>query len=106
MNYDYLCKFTARVVASKTARVGAALVAVALVAMPIIWALYRCPWSGFGSYTNSKGELWENRVLDVLSHVLLHSAYHRGQIALEIRRSGSAPAYTDYIHAVRQGLLE
>ncbi len=57
------------------------------------------------SYTNSKGEVWENKVLDILSHLLLHSAYHRGQIALEVRRSGNTPAYTDYIHAVRQGLL-
>ncbi len=56
-------------------------------------------------YTNSKGEPWENSVLDILSHVLLHSAYHRGQIALELRRSGNTPPYTDYIHAVRQGLL-
>jgi uncharacterized damage-inducible protein DinB len=56
-------------------------------------------------YTNSKGEVWRNSVADVVSHVLLHSAYHRGQIALEIRRSGNTPAYTDYIHAVRQGLL-
>ena len=58
------------------------------------------------SYANSKGEVWENNVLDVLSHVLLHSAYHRGQIALEIRRSGNPPPQTDYIHAVRQGLLQ
>jgi len=57
------------------------------------------------NYTNSKGEVWENSVLDVLSHVLLHSAYHRGQIALEVRRSGQTPASTDYIHAVRQGFL-
>lgn len=57
------------------------------------------------AYKNSKGETWENTVLDVFTHVLFHSAYHRGQIAQEIRRSGSTPAYTDYIHAVRQGIL-
>jgi uncharacterized damage-inducible protein DinB len=57
------------------------------------------------SYKNSKGEVFENRVLDVLTHVWLHSAYHRGQIAVEVRRAGSTPAYIDYIHAVRQGLL-
>jgi uncharacterized damage-inducible protein DinB len=62
--------------------------------------------SGECSYTNSRGEVWTNRIADVLTHVGLHSSYHRGQIALEIRRSGNAPAYTDYIHAVRQGLLE
>lgn len=58
------------------------------------------------SYKNSKGEAWESNIQDILTHVLLHSAYHRGQIAFELRRLGSTPAYTDYIHAVRQGLLE
>jgi uncharacterized damage-inducible protein DinB len=57
-------------------------------------------------YRNSKGEPWSSRVEDVLMHVLLHSAYHRGQIALEMRTAGEIPAYTDFIHAVRQGLLE
>jgi uncharacterized damage-inducible protein DinB len=53
-------------------------------------------------YRNSKGELWFSRVEDILTHVLFHSAYHRGQIALQMRASGSEPAYTDFIHAVRQ----
>ena len=57
-------------------------------------------------YRNSKGELWSSRVEDVLMHVLLHSAYHRGQIALEMRAAGAKPAHTDFIHAVRQGFVE
>jgi len=57
-------------------------------------------------YRNSKGELWSSRVEDVLMHVLLHSAYHRGQVALEMRAAGVEPAYTDFIHAVRSGLVE
>ena len=57
-------------------------------------------------YRNSKGEPWSSRVEDVLTHVLFHSAYHRGQIALQMRASGTDPAYTDFIHAVRQGLVE
>jgi len=57
-------------------------------------------------YRNSKGEPWSSRVEDILTHVLLHSAYHRGQIALQMRASGMEPAYTDFIHAVRQGLVE
>jgi uncharacterized damage-inducible protein DinB len=56
-------------------------------------------------YKNSKGELWSSRVGDVLTHVLMHSAYHRGQIALEMRAAGMEPAYTDFIHAVRQELV-
>ncbi|MGC2272320.1 MAG: DinB family protein [Candidatus Sulfotelmatobacter sp.] len=57
-------------------------------------------------YKNSKGEPWSSTVEDVLTHVILHSAYHRGQIASQVRAGGEQPAYTDFIHAVRQGLLE
>jgi uncharacterized damage-inducible protein DinB len=57
------------------------------------------------SYKNSKGEPWMSSVEDVVTHVLLHSAYHRGQIASFMRGSGDTPAYTDFIHAVRQGLI-
>jgi uncharacterized damage-inducible protein DinB len=56
-------------------------------------------------YRNSKGESWSSRVEDILTHVLLHSAYHRGQAALEMRAAGLQPAYTDFIHGVRQGLI-
>lgn len=57
-------------------------------------------------YTNTKGEAWTSTVEEILTHVVIHSAYHRGQIASDVRASGGEPAYTDYIHAVRQGLLE
>jgi uncharacterized damage-inducible protein DinB len=57
------------------------------------------------SYVNSKGEPWQSTVEDVLVHVTMHSAYHRGQIASDLRGAGFAPAYTDYIHAVRQHLV-
>ena len=30
------------------------------------------------SYQNSKGEAWSSSVVDILTHVILHSAYHRG----------------------------
>ena len=57
-------------------------------------------------YKNSKGEFYESRVRDILTHVFMHSAYHRGQIASEVRQAGRGPAYTDFIHGVRQGLVE
>lgn len=56
-------------------------------------------------YRNSKGEPWSSTIDDILMHVVLHSGYHRGQVATLLRDSGHEPAYTDYIHAVRQGLL-
>jgi uncharacterized damage-inducible protein DinB len=58
------------------------------------------------SYKNSKGEQWTNTIVDVLTHVIMHSAYHRGQIASHMRASGQTPAYTDFIHGVRQGLFK
>jgi uncharacterized damage-inducible protein DinB len=57
------------------------------------------------SYTNSKGEKWSSGAEDILIHVTIHSAYHRGQIASDLRAAGRTPAYTDFIHAVRQGFV-
>jgi uncharacterized damage-inducible protein DinB len=57
-------------------------------------------------YRNSKGEDWANTVADVLTHVVLHSSYHRGQIASLLGRAGEAAAYSDYIECVRRGYLE
>jgi uncharacterized damage-inducible protein DinB len=57
------------------------------------------------AYTNSIGERWSNSVADVLMHVAMHSAYHRGQIASDTRQAGHVPAYTDFIHCVRKGFL-
>jgi len=47
-----------------------------------------------------------SRVEDVLLHVVMHSVYHRGQAAADVRANGGTPAYTDFIHAVRTGLIE
>ena len=58
------------------------------------------------AYQNSKGEAWTSTVEDILTHVVMHSAYHRGQIASDLRAQGHTPAYTDFIHATRQGLVE
>jgi len=57
------------------------------------------------SYKNTKGESFTSQNEDVLLHVITHSAYHRGQIAADMRAAGFAPAYTDFIHAVRQGFV-
>lgn len=58
------------------------------------------------AYTNTKGEEWENTVGDILIHVVIHSAYHRAQIASELRAAGHEPAYTDYINCIRQRFVE
>ena len=58
------------------------------------------------SYVNTKGDTWRSRIDDVLTHVLVHGAYHRGQIASAMREAGLTPPLTDYIHATRSGHLE
>ncbi len=58
------------------------------------------------AYRNSLGQFWTSTVGDILTHVVLHSTYHRGQIAAAVREAGGTPAYTDFIHAVRSGLIE
>jgi uncharacterized damage-inducible protein DinB len=58
------------------------------------------------SYRNTLGENWSSRKDDILMHVVTHSAYHRGQIAADMRAAGLTPAYTDFIHSVRQGFVE
>ncbi len=58
------------------------------------------------AYKNSKGEEWTSTIMDILTHVIMHSAYHRGQIASHMREAGQTPAYTDYIHGVRHGFVK
>lgn len=52
-------------------------------------------------YVNSRNERYRNSVQDILMHVVMHGAYHRGQIAAQVRAAGGEPAYTDFIQAVR-----
>lgn len=58
------------------------------------------------AYVNSRGESWTTSVEDILLHVVLHSAYHRGQVAYVLRAGGAMPPYTDYVHCIRSGLVE
>jgi uncharacterized damage-inducible protein DinB len=57
-------------------------------------------------YQNSKGEPWSSRKDDILMHLITHSAYHRGQAAASVRAAGFTPAYTDFIHSIRQGFVK
>ncbi len=54
------------------------------------------------AYTNTKGRAFESTVGEILVHVVLHGAYHRGQVAADVRAHGREPAYTDFIHATRE----
>jgi len=56
-------------------------------------------------YKNSRGEEFSTVLSDLFTQVLTHGAYHRGQIAANMRMNGETPAASDYIIAVRKGVL-
>ena len=49
------------------------------------------------TYKNSAGREFTSAVEDILLHVALHGAYHRGQIAMRLRQEGQVPEPTDFI---------
>jgi len=53
------------------------------------------------TYRNSAGDQFTSTLEDILTHVCLHGAYHRGQIAASIRAGGDTPSPTDYIAFAR-----
>lgn len=55
-----------------------------------------------GSFRTLAGGKYEASTRDVLTHVLGHSMYHRGQVALAIREDGGEPQQSDYILFVRE----
>lgn len=52
-------------------------------------------------YTNTAGQAFTTKVVDILAHVALHGQYHRGKINLLLRQIGGEPVPTDYISFVR-----
>lgn len=48
-------------------------------------------------YTNYVGDPYENNVEQIMIHLVNHSSYHRGQVALLLRQKGMEPINTDYI---------
>jgi len=74
--------------------------------LPDLWRRYfeRAGEAGLTAnvaYTNSKGESFTNRAGDILLHLVSHGAYHRGQIAADLRQAGAVPELTDFIHWAR-----
>lgn len=53
-------------------------------------------------YRTTKGKEFRTPVRDVLTHLVMHSAYHRGQVAREVREAGGQPTATDYVVYVRE----
>ena len=53
------------------------------------------------TYKNTKGEEFETPIREILTHVGLHGAYHRGQIAWLVRMGGDTAINTDFITFTR-----
>lgn len=53
-------------------------------------------------YTSTEGVAYASTLSDILTHVVNHSSYHRGQIASLIAKTGVKPAVTDYIALTRE----
>ncbi len=53
------------------------------------------------AYKNSIGQAFRTPIGEILMHVAMHGSYHRGQVALRMRRDGATPVPTDYIAFVR-----
>lgn len=53
-------------------------------------------------YKTSQGVPHENTYRELLTHVLLHSSIHRGNIILKMREEGLEPPKVDYIIYLRE----
>lgn len=56
------------------------------------------------SYLNFTDERWEYRLEQMVQHLILHSAYHRGQLATLFRQLSVNPPNTDYLMFVDRKL--
>jgi uncharacterized damage-inducible protein DinB len=53
-------------------------------------------------YKTSKGKIFSNKVVDILTQLINHGSHHRSQINLAIRKNGGEPVGIDYITFVRE----
>jgi uncharacterized damage-inducible protein DinB len=54
------------------------------------------------TYRTFAGDEFTSSVRDVLTHVAIHGAYHRGQVAKLLRTAGLTPMNTDFITFTRE----
>ena len=73
----------------------------------VLWASTTADWSAYlerdfdleavVAYRTTSGAPFETPVADVLDHVLLHAAHHRGQACAALRAAGAVPPALDLI---------
>lgn len=54
------------------------------------------------SYHNSQGKAFTSNVREILTHAIIHSGYHRGQIIVLLKPTAPHLPLTDYIHYARE----
>lgn len=54
------------------------------------------------SYKAISGRAYTMPLFEVLQHVMLHAAYHRGQVAACLRALGRTPPSTDFVEYIRE----
>ncbi len=52
-------------------------------------------------YKNSQGKRYENTIREIITQVVNHSTYHRGQLAQSMKASGIQPPRTDFMAYAR-----
>lgn len=52
-------------------------------------------------YKNSQGKRYENTIREIITHVVNHSTYHRGQLAQSMKALGIQPPRTDFMAYAR-----
>ncbi|MDB5154777.1 MAG: hypothetical protein JWR54_3528, partial [Mucilaginibacter sp.] len=53
------------------------------------------------SYKNLKGDDFENKLSDVLAHLINHGTHHRAQVGQHLKLAGVELPNTDYIFYIR-----
>lgn len=54
------------------------------------------------NYKNSRGESFENKLSDILAHIINHSTHHRAQAGQHLKLAGIELPNTDYILYIRE----
>lgn len=54
------------------------------------------------SYKTSHGELFQNTIQEIMTHVSNHHSHHRAQVISDLRQQGIQPPVTDYIFYKRE----
>ena len=49
------------------------------------------------TYVNFQGQAWAYPLRQMVQHLVVHSAFHRGQVASLLRQLGLVPPHTDYL---------